>query len=368
MKILYVTTISSTVNTFLIPHIKLLIEQGHQVDVAFNIVQEVDPKLIKLGCKVHDIEFQRSPLDKRNYGAYKKLKRLIQDENYEVIHTHTPVASVCTRLACRKNENVKVFYTAHGFHFYTGAPLINWLIYYPIEYWLAKYTDLLITINQEDYMRAKRFFKARKIEYVPGVGLDIQKYNGLSQSDKRHELGIPQDAFVLLAVGELNKNKNHEVIIRSMAKINNPNLFFVICGQGLLEEPLKKLIFELGLEKRVKLLGFRKDIKEICNASDIFVFPSFREGLSVALMEAMASGLPVVCSKIRGNVDLNKDGEGGYLVDPKDVEGFTQAISSLSLNQQLREEMGNNNLRLIKNFESKHINEKMRNIYTNELV
>lgn len=368
MKILYVTTISNTVNAFLIPHIKLLIEQGHQVDVAFNIVQEVEPELIKLGCTIHDIEFQRSPLDKRNYTAYKKLKRLIQIEEYDVVHTHTPIASVCTRLACKANKDVKVIYTAHGFHFYKGAPLINWLTYYPIEYCLAKYTDLLITINQEDYTRAKNSFNAKRVEYVPGVGLDIQKYEGPSLVDKRKELGLPQDAIVLLSVGELNKNKNHEVIIRAMEKINNSNLILVICGQGILEESLKKLIFKLGLEKQVKLLGFRKDIKEICNASDIFVFPSYREGLSVALMEAMASGLPVICSKIRGNVDLNQNEQGGCLVNPGDVNGFAEAIISLSLDEQIRKQKGNNNQKLIRNFESKHVNEKMRSIYMDELL
>ncbi|PEW03717.1 glycosyltransferase family 1 protein [Bacillus cereus] len=367
MKILYVTTISNTVNAFLIPHIKLLIEQGHQVDVAFNIVQEVNPELIKLGCVIHNIEFQRSPVDRRNYSAYKKLKRIIQGEGYDVVHTHTPVASACVRLACKKIEGVKVMYTAHGFHFYTGAPLINWLVYYPIERWLAKYTDLLITINKEDYVRAKNSFRAKRIEYIPGVGLDTKNYDKSVLVDKRSELGIPKDAVIILSVGELNKNKNHEVVIKAMAKIKNPNIFFVICGKGILEDYLKNLAGNFGLEKQVKLLGFRKDIREICNESDIFAFPSFREGLSVALMEAMASGLPIVCSKIRGNVDLNQDEKGGYLVEPSDVEGFARAINVLVIDEKLRKQKGNINIKLISKFDSKHINKKMKEIYEEEL-
>ncbi|MCQ6526094.1 glycosyltransferase family 4 protein [Bacillus mycoides] len=367
MKILYVTTISNTVNAFLIPHIKLLIEQGHQVDVAFNIVQEVNPELIKLGCVIHNIEFQRSPLDRRNYSAYKKLKRIIQSEGYDMVHTHTPVASACVRLACNKIEGVKVMYTAHGFHFYTGAPLINWLVYYPVERWLAKYTDLLITINKEDYARAKNSFKAKRIEYIPGVGLNTKKHDKSVLLDKRSELEIPKDAIVVLSVGELNKNKNHEVVIKAMAKINNPNIFFVICGKGILEDYLKNLARDFGLEKQIKLLGFRKDIREICNEADIFAFPSFREGLSVALMEAMASGLPIVCSKIRGNVDLNQDEKGGYLVEPSDVDGFARAINLLVIDEKLRKQKGDINIKLISEFDSEHINEKMKKIYEEEL-
>ena len=225
MKILYVTTISNTVNAFLIPHIQFLIEQGHQVDVAFNIVQEVNSELIELGCKVHNLQFQRSPLKKQNYIAFKKLKKLIQDEKYDLVHTHTPVASACVRLACKSMKNVKVIYTTHGFHFFKGAPLKNWLLYYPIERWLARYTDVLITISKEDYARAKKSFKAGRVEYIPGVGLDTKRFSKVvvDKLAKRREIGVPEDAFVLLSVGELNKNKNHETVIKAVEKLKNPN-------------------------------------------------------------------------------------------------------------------------------------------------
>lgn len=365
MKILYVTTISNTVNAFLIPHIKVLIEQGHQVDVAFNIVQEVNKELIELGCKIYNIEFQRSPLDKRNYFAYKKLRELIKDEDYEIVHTHTPIASACVRLVCKGIKDLKVIYTAHGFHFYKGAPLINWLIYYPIERLLAKYTDVLITINQEDYIRAQKSFKAKRIEYIPGVGLDFTKYQSrmINILEKREELDISKDAFTVLSVGELNKNKNHETIIKAIAKINNPNISLVICGKGVLENHLRNLIQELGLENQVRLLGFRKDIREICKSVDAFIFPSFREGLSVALMEAMASGLPVVCSKIRGNTDLIEDGKGGYLVTPNDVQGFADALQKLSISNDLRREFSKSNLEGITKFSLENVIVELNNIY-----
>ncbi|MBJ8154233.1 glycosyltransferase family 1 protein [Bacillus toyonensis] len=364
MKILYVTTISNTVNTFLIPHIQLLVEQGHQVDMAFNIVQEVNPELIKMGCKIHNIEFQRSPLDRKNYLAYKNLKKLIKNEGYDLIHTHTPVASACVRLACKKMQGVKVIYTAHGFHFFKGAPLINWLVYYPIEKCLAKYTDILITINKEDYNRAKSSFKADRVVYIPGVGLDTQRFDTIlvDKSLKRKELGLPEDAVIILSVGELNKNKNHETVIRALAKLNNPAIYYVICGRGPLEDNLRSLSKELGLENRVKLLGYRKDIIEICKAAEIFVFPSFREGLSVALMEAMACGLPVICSDIRGNRDLMENSESGQLVKPNDFEEFAKSINKVLMCNGNRIDV--NNKEAIKAFDIRNIVQRMQEIYS----
>ncbi|ARK32455.1 glycosyltransferase family 4 protein [Halalkalibacter krulwichiae] len=363
MKILYVTTISNTVNAFLIPHIKLLIEQGHQVDVAFNIVQEVNPELTNLGCTVHNIEFQRSPLNRVNYSAYKNLKRLINSEKYDLVHTHTPVASACVRLACRNNRNVKVVYTAHGFHFYSGAPLINWGIYYPIERWLSRNTDVLITINKEDYERAKKSFKAGKIMYIPGVGLDTNKYCSIAvdREKKRKDLEIPEEAFVVLSVGELNKNKNHETVIKAIAKLDNPNIVYVICGRGELDSYLRELSIKLGISNQVKLLGFRNDIKEICQVSDVFAFPSYREGLSVAMMEAMASGLPIVCSDIRGNNDLIEDGKGGYLVKPDDINGFSNAIKKIFKAEDLR--YGSINLKEVKKYSYESVIKQIKKIY-----
>lgn len=328
MKILYVTTISNTVNAFLIPHIKMLIDDGHQVDVAFNIEQEVKPEIYEMGCKIHQLPLQRSPLKRENFRAYRMLKNIMISESYDLVHTHTPVASAIVRLVCKNLKGPKVIYTAHGFHFFKGAPIRNWLIYYPIEKMLAKYTDTIITINKEDYDRAKSKFEAKRVEYIPGVGIDLEKYNKveIDRGLKRSEVGLPQNTFIILSVGELNKNKNHEVVIRAIAKINNPNNHYVICGRGLLESYIKKLSNELGVSDNVHLLGYRRDIPEICKISDLFAFPSYREGLPVSVMEAMASGLPVICSNIRGNTDLI-DNLGSGLFNPHSVDSCKNAIS-----------------------------------------
>ena len=365
MKILYVTTISNTVNAFLIPHIKMLIDEGHQVDVAFNIEQEVKPEIYEMGCKIHQLPLQRLPLKKDNFRAYKILKKIIISEGYDLVHTHTPIASAIVRLVCRSLNNVRVFYTAHGFHFFKGAPIVNWFIYYPVEKWLARYTDTLITINKEDYSRAKRKFKAKRVEYVPGVGIDLKKFNTVKvdRDLKRSQLGLPKEAFVVLSVGELNKNKNHEVIIRAIAKIDNPDIHYIVCGEGPLKGYLIDLSEDLGIKNRVHLLGFRKDIAEICKVSDLFTFPSYREGLSVALMEAMANGLPVVCSNIRGNSDLIESGKGGYLVEPDDVEGFAKYIKELIEDSRLRSEFGDFNHKKIENYSIENVLKEMEEIY-----
>lgn len=365
MKILYVTTISNTANAFLIPHIKMLINQGHQVDLAFHVAQEIDTEIFELGCKVHELEFERSPLNSRNYTAYKKLKKLIYSEKYDLIHTHTPVASACVRIAVRKFKEVKVVYTAHGFHFFKGAPLINWLTYYLIERWLSRYTDLIITINKEDFLRAKTSFKARKIEYIPGVGIDTNKYNSVTvnKQEKLREMGIPNSAFIILSVGELNNNKNHETILRAITKLKNPSIYYVVCGKGPLESYLRDLTKKLGINKQVKLIGYRTDIAEICNIADIFAFPSKREGLGLAALEAMASGLPLITSNVHGIVDYSVDGVTGFTCDPADIKGFAQSIDRLYKSKSNRETMGQHNQDAVKAFDIDNTNKILKDIY-----
>ncbi len=269
------------------------------------------------------------------------------------------------RVACRRNKDIKVIYTAHGFHFYKGASWLNWLLYYPIEKWLSRYTDILITINKEDYERAKKDFKAGRVEYVPGVGVDVEKYSGavVDPKAKRKELGLAEDEFVLVSTGELNDNKNHKTIIQAVHKLENSSVKYLICGKGPLDEELLYLVKELDLERQVMLLGYRTDIIEINHVADVFVFPSFREGLSVALMEAMACGLPVVCSDIRGNRDLIEDGKGGFLVEPSSVDDFIQAIRKLAQDDSLRVSARLYNKSKVEDYDMDIVLKKMKSIY-----
>ncbi|WP_218143814.1 glycosyltransferase [Planococcus faecalis] len=177
------------------------------------------------------------------------------------------------------------------------------------------------------------------------------------------ELNLPREAFVLLSIGELNKNKNHETVIKALAQIKNPNIYYLICGAGPLESHLNNLITNLNLKSQIKLLGFKQEIADFYNLADVFIFPSYREGLSVALMEAMSSRLPVICSNIRGNVDLIDNDKGGYLVEPEDVQGFSNAIKNLYQSVELREAFSVYNFEKIDEYTIEKVLKKIKELY-----
>ena len=299
--------------------------------------------------------------------AYKKLSELLKENNYDIVHCHSPIGGVIARMACKKyrKSGTKVIYTAHGFHFYTGAPILNWILFYPIERYCAKCTDVIITINLEDYSRAKNF-KSKKIEYVPGIGIDVKSIQS-SRADKkmiRTKLGINNEDFLLFSAGQLSKRKNHEVIINALSKVKSNNVKFLLCGLGELEDYLKNLSEKLGIEDRVIFAGYRNDVKELLYAADCFVFPSLQEGLPVALMEAMAVGIPVICTDIRGNTDLIKNGKGGYILKTDDVDGFAEKIDEVNRDRLLAQKFCDTNINTIKQFDSNIIKEHMNIIYS----
>ncbi len=328
MKILYITTIGGTMNFFK-SVIRDLLDAGHTVDIATNEKTSQVPDCYReWGCEVYQINTSRSPLQKGNLKAIKQIKKIVADNHYDIVHCHTPVAAMCTRLACRKarKNGTKVFYTAHGFHFYKGAPLKNWLVFYTIEKICSRWTDLLITINKEDYDLAQKKMRAKKIVYVPGVGIDVEKFASAQadRSAKRQEIGVPENAFLLLSGGELSNRKNHQAIIRAMAQLKNPNVHYIIAGKGSLLEKLESLAKELGVDKQFHPLGHRRDVAELYKTADLFVFPSFQEGLPVSVMEARAAGLPIICSNIRGSVELVSE------KNRFDPQNFTQIADFIS--------------------------------------
>lgn len=364
MKILYVTTISATMG-FFVNYITELVKDGHIVELACNCADaDVHQAYRELGCKVYDIAFSRSPLSFINVTACKRLKKIVEENNYDIVHCHTPVAAAGTRIVCRKarKNGARVFYTAHGFHFYKGAPLKNWLIFYPIEKICSYFTDVLITINKEDYALAQKKMKAKKIEYVPGVGIDIEKFKNIvvDKGKKREEVGVSTDAKLLVSVGELNANKNHETVIRAIAKLNDKNIHYAIAGDGVLMQHLKEVAAECGIESNVHLLGRRIDVAEIYKVADIYIHPSFREGLPVALMEAMASGLPCIVSKIRGNVDI-VDEKCGLLFNPHDIDECGVTIKLLLNHNSLKNNEHKN--KKIQSYSVDIINKKIMAIY-----
>lgn len=368
MRILYVTTISMTM-MFFPEQVKRLLAEGHSVDIATNMTDPLIPAYDSMDVKARHIPFSRSPFSRDNLTAYRQLKKLVEQVHYDIVHCHTPNAAMVTRLACRKvrKQGTRVIYTGHGFHFFKGAPLKNWLMFYPVEKFCSYFTDTLITINSEDYALAQKKMHAKEVCYVPGVGIDVSRISAVSvgRGKKRAEIGVPENALLLLSIGELNVNKNHQVVLHALSQIKDVleqnNIHYAIAGVGDQEQNLLNLAESLGLKDRFHLLGYRKDALELYKAADVFVFPSYREGLSVSLMESMASGLPAVVSKIRGNVDLI-DGEGGVHCDPVKAETFADAICKMT-DGTTRETMGTHNKEAVRKFSLQNVLEQMGKIY-----
>lgn len=361
--LLVATVVKIHVNVFHIPCLKMFQEQGWETWVCSRNDYDNPKECVIPYCDHYvDIPFERNPLKPGNVKAYKMLREIIEKEQFDLIYCHTPVGAMLARLAgiSARKKGTKVIYMAHGFHFYNGAPLLNWMIYYPAEKFLSRFTDGLITINQEDYRRAQKFH-AGKTVLIPGVGIDLDKFQKKepTRQEIRNKLGIPEGKIILMSVGELTKRKNHMVVVEALAWLKEYDILYVICGDGPLKARLRAKAEELGVRERLKLLGFRKDIAELHKAADIFVFPSLQEGLPVAVMEAMASGLPIVASKIRGNEDLISNNQGGYLINPKDSEQIAKAIEKMIQNPEKREKMEKRNLEIITKYGQETVLQKM---------
>ena len=361
--VLIVATVSGFIKCFELNDISILQDMGYKVHIATN-----DDEFFKQrGIISHHIDFQRFPFKSSNFKAIKIIQRIIEDNDISLVHCHTPVGGVIARLAAKRyrKQGCKVIYTVHGLQFYKGAPKKDWLIYYPVEKYLSKFTDAIITINHEDYDIVKEKFRCKTIYYSPGVGVDLERFGSakIDRSSKRTELGLNENDVMLLSVGELIVRKNHQALIQALNRIKNKNVICFIAGSGPILNELQDLINSLGLQDRVFLLGRREDISELLACTDIYVHPAKREGLSVALMEAMASGLPVVCSRIRGNTDLIDDRKGGYLCDVNGINTYANALTRLSDDPDLRHQMSVYNQNKIQEFSINVVDRKMRSIY-----
>ena len=376
-KVLIVASVISFIEWFNKENVEFLkFEQDCDVHIAcnFDYMDDTDEirtkkyiaKLKEIGIVLHNIKFARSPLKFANVKAYKELKKIINEGKFDLIHCHTPTASMLTRLAAkkaRKNGTI-VMYTCHGFHFHNAAPKKNWLLYYPIEKWLSRYCDYLVTINKEDFERAKTF-KCKNVRYIPGVGVDLKRIQNCSIDKDRYKesIGIPRDKILLLSIGELIERKNHQVIIKALGELQNRDIFYAICGKGPLKEYLTDLSQKLGVADNVIFLGFRKDIPELCNAADISAFPSKIEGLGLAGIEAMAAGVPLVSSNVHGILDYVIDGKTGFTCSPNDFTAFASSIEKLAQNRELRESMKEACLQAVEPFDITNALNSMWKIY-----
>lgn len=368
-KLLFISNICRNVTNFHLTSYHAAEKYGYEFHFAANFcdmpkeVQENYP-----GIHFHQIDFIRFPFHPKNLSSYRQLNDLIKKEKIDWIHCNTPIGGSLGRICGKKCDVEKIIYTAHGFHFYKGALLFNRTVLKWAEQIMAHWTDAIITMNQEDYEAAQKF-KLRnngKVYYVPGVGIDIAQYHSDEQRrcEKRRDLGFIDDDILLISMGDLIKRKNYPLAIEAVAKADNTRLHYLICGQGPEEESLKKHAADLGVADRVHFMGFRTDVKELLNASDLFLFTTLQEGLPRSMMEAMASGLPCIASRIRGNVDLLEDGNGGYLCEPMDADEFAGAINKIAENTHLRNKMKHFNLERIKEYDVSVVEQRIKEIYS----
>ena len=349
MKIL-VTSTDSMMIQFLIPHVKKLIENGHQVDIACSVVkgrmEEIKATLPE-SVNIFTVNLARSPIKPSNLKGLKQLKKIIANGNYNFVWTNEPVMGVMTRLAAKtyRKKGLKVMYMAHGFHFFKGAPKKNWIIFYTIEKFMARYTDILVTINQMDYELAnEKFKKIKNIYKVHGTGVNFDRLDiEVDRKAVREELGLTDNDFLIMSVGELNENKNQKVIVEALNELKNPNVKYFLAGIGDEKGNLEAKVQKYGLESQVKFLGYTKEVGKYLHVADAFAFPSYREGLGLASIEAMHVGLPILTSNRHGINDYSVFGETGFKYHPDDAKGFAEGIKTLIEDITLREQIAKNN-------------------------
>jgi len=349
-RVLFCATVDYHFTAFHMPYIKWFKDNGWEVHIAAN-----GERNIPYVDKKFNLPIQRSPFNFKNIKALKDLKNIIDENNYEIIHCHTPMGGILTRLAAHKSRvkgTTKLIYTAHGFHFCRGAPILNWLLYYPIEKFMAPLSDCLITINKEDYELSNRSLNVKRIEHIHGVGIDTEVFKPIDELNKqvvRESFGYQPDDFLLFYAAEFNKNKNQQFLLHSLSLIKDElsNVKLLLAGEGALLNECKQLANQLGISHMVDFLGFRKDIKEILPICDVAVGSSLREGLPVNIMEAMSCGLPIIAVDNRGHRELVTNNKNGWLVERNDFKGFSSAIIDLVKSKGLKERLGSNSRKII---------------------
>lgn len=368
-KVLLTATVQSHIAQFHRPLIKILKEEGYEIHVAArNNLGEKNGLRIENVDRIYDISFNRSPVNPENLKAYRQIRKIINEGDYDLISCNTPVGGIVTRLAARRarKKETRVIYTAHGFHFYKGAPLKNWLLFYPLEKEMSRLVDTLITVAKEDYCLAKNNFHC-EVRHIHGAGADVKKYRSLTAGEIgkfRMEQGY-EGRFVILCTGELNENKNQKTVIRAVSVLREhyPEILLLLAGNGPSEQDLKEQIRELKLQDNVCMIGYRTDLEWYTNACDLVVSASFREGMPLNIMEAMICGKPVIVSDNRGHRELVQDGINGYIVRPDDAKEIARKVEMLITQEDIRESFTQTAERSIQPYTMKHVENELKNIY-----
>ncbi len=375
-KKILITATELHMDQFWTQHIKNLIDRGNDVDL---VCSHVGDRLDALKSKLSDIgnprltivDLKRSPVSPHNIHGYFQLRKYFSENLYDIVITNEPVMGLMTRLAARttrRKNGTKVIYFAHGFHFWQGAQRLNWMLFYPIEKIGGHFTDILVTMNSEDFELAKKHIKAGECRYTYGIGVDLSNFHKKEgvRERKRRELGLDDSTFMLYSTSELNDRKNLRSAAEIVAELKNRgyNVHFFDRGVGDQKEMLESYAKELGIEDSFTLLGYGKDVDEMCLAADAFLFTSKQEGLPVAVMEAMSCGLPCVASDIRGVSDLIENGSGGFVCSLGDVNEFCERIIYLIRHndEASREELTRNNIKKLEPYSFENVNSFICNL------
>lgn len=371
-KALIVTALARFVKSFLENDILILQSMGYEVHCSANIYHPgaecMEKYFQEMNVKFHQVDFSSNkPISRETFRSIIEMKRIINEEKFDLVHCHTPIAGAICRMVCRKirKNGTKVIYTTHGFYFHKKSSKKTWLIYHTIENLMSRYSDALITINKEDFNSANNM-KCKQVYYIPGVGVDINKFKNtiIDRKSYREQLGITEDIFLILAVGELSQRKNHKVIIKALSEANIPNAVFMICGNAMNSsntvEEIKKLSEELNVD--VRLMGLREDIPEICKCADIGVMPSIREGLGLSGIEMLAAGLPLIASGVHGILDYVRNDFNGYTCNPYESHEFAVAIKNL-YDDKIRNRLKRNCPYSVEEFDLKKSHEAMKKVY-----
>lgn len=365
MKVLFVASVYRHLTAFHIPYIQYFQSRGYDVWAA-GTGKEDKIALQEMQVNCIDIPFSRSPLSSKNIDAYKTLQHLFETEKFDLVHVHTPVAALLTRMAFQKSYYGKIVYTAHGFHFFKGAPKPNWIMYYPAEKLAAKWTDHLITINEEDFKNAHKLLPSEKISYVHGVGVEFADEHIAAEKKRelKKSLGLAKDAILISYIAELNSNKNHQFLLRNWKKIKqkNPQLELLLIGAGAKERELKELVKNEQLSG-IHFLGYRRDVATLLQITDIVALLSYREGLPKSIMEAMVAEIPCIVTNTRGLRDLIQHNENGFVIDHGNDEKLVEAFTLLGQSQELREKMGARAKKLVQPFLVKNVVKEYEKIY-----
>lgn len=339
-KILFCASTVSHILNFHLPYLQSFHEQGYEVWVAAD--KQTD---VPYADRVVALPFAKNILSFKNIKAVFLARKLLKRENFELLSTHTSLASAVVRAAALLlHKRPKIVCTVHGYLFEEDSGLKKWIYLIP-EKLCARVTDLLMVMNREDYeIAVKHRLCSGRIVCIDGMGIRLERFAPAQDGEKeqiRHEYHIPETDFVFVYAAEFSKRKNQAFLIRAFAEIcrKYPQMRLILAGKGALQEDCRELARQLGVQDSICFPGHIADIGHLYTACDVCVSSSRIEGLPFNIMEAMACGLPVIASDIKGHRELVAEGETGWLYQSGNSASLQEKLEFACQNRAFGEKL-----------------------------